>query len=264
MSEPGSLTVVIARRDARIDVEGARAAVAALPSVRVLDPIGVEPARVGLTPSGHWTQPATGRLGWAAEAALAAVESEWVLLLDADERVEPLGIAEILRAIADPEAPDGFELRIRRRFLGRDLRAAGRSGSAGVRLARVRRAALDPHGNGFALAPDARRGQLERALVHDAFGSLEACMARLDVDGSREARILVGLGERVSHRGVAFGPIGAFLYRWLRAGSWLDGTLGLVQAAFEAAFVTIRAAKLWELSMPARLRRVPSLPEPPR
>ena len=65
------------------------------------------------------------------------IETEWVLNLDADERLTPELVADINRAVADPvEGVDGYLLRKRTIFMGRWIRHGGHYPSYHLRLFR--------------------------------------------------------------------------------------------------------------------------------
>src|SRR5207237_6601656 len=68
---------------------------------------------------------------------LALASGDWVLAIDADERVTPALAAEIRRVIADPASPyHGFRVPIRSEVLGRPFAFSGTQQDHPLRLFR--------------------------------------------------------------------------------------------------------------------------------
>jgi glycosyltransferase involved in cell wall biosynthesis len=68
--------------------------------------------------------------------AIPHAGSDWVLCVDADERVTPELAREIRRTVSDPGAQNGYEIKRRNFFLGREIRYCGWQGDWVLRLFR--------------------------------------------------------------------------------------------------------------------------------
>lgn len=165
--------------------------------------------------------------------AIDACTGDWVLALDADERVPAALRAEIERTLAQP-AHDVYTMPRRSTYAGRFMRHGGwwpdrvarlfRRGTARYSDARV-------HEN---LVTDRPLGQLHEPLLHYSFRSFEDVLAKVNRYSTESAAMLVargahpGLGSAVLH-GVA-----AFLRTYVFKLGFLDGRFGFMLAVSNA------------------------------
>src|SRR5579884_1688457 len=114
--------------------------------------------------------------------------NEWVLIVDADERVPPELAEEICASIHRPDGPDGYYLNRRFIFLGRWIRHAGWYPSWNLRLFRHRLGRYDDREVHEHVVLQGRAGYLRHDLIHDDRRGLEAFVARHNRYSSLEAR----------------------------------------------------------------------------
>ena len=180
---------------------------------------------------------------------LSNATTEWVLMIDADERVS-LGLAaEIVTAIAGAKARSAvaaFCLLRRNHFLGRPLT---RSSSGNERLVRLMRKDRARYVNAVHETPivDGEVGELAAPMEH-----LTNVRLRDAFDKSRRYAILWasdmhGRGKRTSLLGIA----GHTVHRWFKVylikRGFLEGTRGFIYAGFESVGVFFKYSMLWEL-----------------
>ena len=181
------------------------------------------------------------------QAALELASGDWVLSLDADERVTPELAAEIKRALAAGDgAPDGFEIPFAVRFMGKDLRWGGLGGERHLRLFR-RAAGRFSSGavhEGIELAGPV--GRLSGRMRHEPYRDLSEYLAKLDAYTTLAARrrLEAGVRPRLWHHGLL--PWEFFSRAVLRLGL-LDGLPGLVWAGLSAFHRWLKYAKLAEM-----------------
>lgn len=109
---------------------------------------------------------------YALDRVVGEWDPEWVLTIDADERVSEALAAEIsqkLLELPDEPSADAFTIPLKLRFSGRLLRFGGFSRSRLLRLfrpdaGRYEQRSVNEH---FALAPGARLGSFEAPIVHE-------------------------------------------------------------------------------------------------
>jgi hypothetical protein len=175
--------------------------------------------------------------GFAAQrnVALDRAGSEWVLEIDADERVSPELAAEIHDLLADPPA----ELRMaalpmRDLFLGRALGASSRYPRYRLRL--FRRGAFR-HDESRAvhegLWSDGPVLPLRGELRHLLAGSLREAIRDAAAYARLEAAQRARAGGREAVLGIFARPAVKFAYRLLLYGGWRDGWQGLTKIALE-------------------------------
>jgi hypothetical protein len=181
--------------------------------------------------------------GFAAQrnVALAAASGEWVLEVDADERIEPALAAAIRRFLADPELTathDMAMLAMRHRFLGRELGAAMQAPGYRPRLFR-RDAYRHDEGRtvheglwpgGPALPID------DGVMLHELAGSWQEAWTDLRAYAALEAEQFGGaVTPAAVAKGVLPRPVAKAAYRLLVDGGWRDGWQGAARIAGESA-----------------------------
>jgi len=179
--------------------------------------------------------------------ALAQATQEWVLCLDADERVSPELRASILAALERPDLPDGFDCARRTWYLGRWIRHGGWYPDRKLRL--FRRAAgrwtgTNPHDR---VEVAGRVGRLDGDLLHFSYDSISDHLRTIDSFTSIAAREKRAAGERAGLSGLVLHPVGKFLRMYVAKAGFLDGFPGFAAAVSGAYYVFLKYAKLWEM-----------------
>jgi glycosyltransferase involved in cell wall biosynthesis len=176
--------------------------------------------------------------------ALSLATGEWVLSIDADERVTPELAIEIEKTIIEGKA-DGYEIRRRTRFLEREMLQSRLFPDYILRLFRRDRAHFTDalvHEGLICAGPVAR---LSGTLLHDPVLRLEDALSRVDRYSTASAEMLVAKGRQVSFAtGIAHGMWMFFRIYILRLG-FLDGRVGFLFAAANAEGSYYRYMKAW-------------------
>ena len=162
--------------------------------------------------------------------AIDQCATEWVLFVDADERVEPALAQEIVQTLEQP-AHQGYWVPRRNLMLGRWVRHAGWWPDYQLRL--VRRGGgrydetRDPH---ELMDIQGSAGHLETPLLHHNYSSISSLFSRQRVYAQREARSLLAQGVAVQQRSLFSQPVREFFRRYLALQGYRDGPLGLLLA----------------------------------
>ena len=181
--------------------------------------------------------------------AAAAAENDWVLSIDADERVDDALRREIeaIRATGEPSAA-AYQVKRHVFYLGRWIDHGGWYPEWRARLFDRRRArwgGTDPHDHVEADGPVARisRGDLE----HFTYDSIADHLAQIDRFTTIAAGEKAKAGARRSLVAMVARPPWAFFRRYVLQAGFLDGRAGFVIARLAAYYVFLKWAKLWEL-----------------
>jgi glycosyltransferase involved in cell wall biosynthesis len=184
--------------------------------------------------------------------AVTLAGTEWVLALDADERLSPELGEEIREALAAPDLPDAFSMPRRNFYLGRWIRHGRWYPDRKIRLFRRDRArwgGRNPHDR---VETDGEVGRLTGDLLHYSYSSLSDHLRQIE----KFTTIMAGEMRRegVSPRfwRLLVHPPFAFLKGYLLQGGFLDGRAGFVVAVMGAYYVFLKYAKLWELARDGR------------
>lgn len=177
--------------------------------------------------------------------AIDQASHEWVLCLDADERVTPELRAEIERVLADPRA-EGYEVARRNIYLGRWIKGGGWYPDRKLRLFRRDRGrwgGINPHDHVQVQGPVER---LAGDLLHLSYDSIRDHLKTIDYFSTIAAGEKLRRGQRGLGLQLVMNPPWKFVKMFLLQGGFRDGWRGLIVAALGAFYVFLRYAKLWE------------------
>ena len=187
--------------------------------------------------------------------AIGLCRGDWVLSLDADERVsEPLR-AEIVATLAAEPAVAGFLIPRQNFFQGELIHHGGWSPDYQLRLVRRGRGLYSERLIHESLQVEGPVGRLAGHLVHQSYRGIEDFVARANRYSELAARELAAAGRGGSLVDLLLRPVWRFLSMYVLRAGFLDGSRGLVLAALYAHYVFVRAAKVRELAATQRAVR---------
>ena len=183
--------------------------------------------------------------GFGAQKNFAVGEAahDWVLCLDADERVTPALVTSIRAAMAKPDAA-AYAMARRNRFLGRWLAHGEGYPDWNVRLFDRRRARWsdDPvHEHVVADGPVVR---LAGDLLHASAESIDAYMTKQNRYTTLQAEAMHARGERASVVRLVVSPLVRFFRFYVVKLGFLDGVAGFVHIAIGCHNSFMKYAKL--------------------
>jgi len=188
--------------------------------------------------------------GYVAQKNYAAslATNDWILSLDADERVTPALAGEIQRLLA--AEPDATAYRIPRVnwHLGRWVRTTDWYPDYQTRLYDRRAAEWTGQHVHEAVAVRGRCSQLQGELQHYAYRNIADHLETIDRYTTLAARQMHESGRRASAFDIVGHPPLAFLRNYVAKGGFRDGTSGFMISALNSYYVFLKFAKLWELS----------------
>ena len=180
--------------------------------------------------------------------ALEQARNDWVLCLDADERVTPELRASILEALRAPGDAVGFEMNRRTWYHGRWIRHGGWYPDRKLRLFRRSTGGwggTNPHDHVYVDGP---RRRLDGDLLHYSYRSIADHLATINSFTTIMAREKAAAGKR-SHfaKLLLVGPW-KFVDMYILKRGFLDGVAGFIVAVMGAYYVFLKYAKLAELT----------------
>lgn len=181
--------------------------------------------------------------------AIPQAAHEWILLVDADERVTAELATEIKHVLtAPPNEVDGYWIDRLNHFLGYRIRHSGWSRDDVIRLFRRDKSRYETRWvhSEVALPPDRTR-RLQAPMHHYTMWNSDDFMYKLNRYASWGARHMRDKGRRPSRLGMVFrGPMRFLQLYFLRLG-FLDGVPGLQVCTYQAFYSYLKQAKLWEI-----------------
>ena len=254
------ISVLLLLRDERRDVEELLPALSfAAEVVVVWDPRGDRAARDAAERLGARVfEREFDGFGPQRAFALTQCTQDWVLWLDADERLAANSLPALERASRRPADRPGI-MRVKRetRFLGAEIHWCGWNDEWLPRL-------FTRHGARFDDAPVHEQVHVASAtvhasrppivLLHHSYRTLEDCVTKMVRYAHANAEKSWRADRRAGLLDVAVRPPLRFLRQYVLQLGFLDGAHGFVLCAFAAAQVFLKYAELWDRSRAGRAR----------
>ncbi|HEY1326864.1 MAG TPA: glycosyltransferase family 2 protein [Casimicrobiaceae bacterium] len=254
MPEPLPLSLVVITRDAAAEITACLASATFAAEALVVDSGSadhtVEVARAA--GARVLVEPWHG-FGPQKQFAVDCARHDWVLCLDADERVSP-ELADAIRALFANRAPPAAAYALARRncFLGRWLAHGEGYPDRVVRLFDRRRARWSDDAVHEHVVADGPVARLRGDLMHRSAESLESYLAKQNRYSSLLAEAMHARGERASAARIALSPLARFLRFYVVKLGFLDGVPGFAHIAIGAFASFMKYAKLRALEVAAR------------
>jgi glycosyltransferase involved in cell wall biosynthesis len=182
--------------------------------------------------------------------ALAAADGDWILSLDADERVPAALAAEIQTVLATGQAADAYEIPRKSWYCGRFIEHAGWAPDYVTRL--IRRGSANFSGDLVheRLIVNGTTGRLKTSLLHYSFRDFSQVLNKIDLYSTLSARQRYDRGQRSSVGKAVLHGLAAFIRTYIFKRGFLDGSHGLALAVSNAEGSYYRYLKIWLLQQP--------------
>lgn len=200
--------------------------------------------------------------------AVSQASHDWVLCLDADERVTPQ-LAQYIEAVlhaTTQDQPTAFAFRCRRcnRFLGRYLRHGEGYPDWSLRFfhRHYARWSEDAVHEKVILSSNANQaiGDLQGDLLHDSAETISSYLTKQNRYTSLAAEMAFQAGKRSSAAQICLSPILRFIKFYLIRQGWRDGIPGLIHILIGCFNSLSKYAKLYELQQEKNQDQIKKLP----
>jgi (heptosyl)LPS beta-1,4-glucosyltransferase len=243
------LTVTVITRNEAANIEGALASVQWADEIVVVDSRSsdetVEIARRHATRiEVHDWKGYSAQRNYAADIA----SHDWILALDADERVPPELADEIQRIMADGPSAGGYRMPRISYYLGRWIRGTDWYPDYQLRLYNRRVGQF----NGKRVhesveLSEGRPGTLRHDLQHYPYRDISDHVTSIDHYTTLAAEEWFAAGRRTNALDVVLHPPVAFLRNYVARRGFRDGTAGFLVSVLNSYYVFLKILKLWEL-----------------
>ena len=205
--------------------------------------------------------------GYVAQKNFAADQArhDWILSLDADERVSPALAAEIQGLMSAGASAAGYRIPRVTFHLGRWIRSTDWYPDSQLRLYDRRHARWAGRYVHESVSADGAVSQLRSEIEHFAYHDIAHHLQTMDRYTTLAAQQMFEDGRRASWVDVLITPRLTFFRNYILRGGFRDGMPGLIISAMNAYYVGLKFAKLWELGRaPQASPAVPNVPNVPR
>jgi glycosyltransferase involved in cell wall biosynthesis len=256
------LTVTVITRNEAANIEGALASVQWADEIVVVDSHSVDETvalaeRHGARVALHEWAGYSAQRNYAAEVA----SNDWILALDADERVPPKLADEIQRIMREGTTLGGYRMPRVSYYLGRWIYGTDWYPDYQLRLydRRVGRFNGKRVHESVELA-QGRPGTLKYGLQHYPYRDISDHVTSIDHYTTLAAEEWYAEGRRTNPLEVAVHPPAAFIRNYLVRGGFLDRMPGFLISILNSYYVFLKVLKLWELQKGLRTMGASDVP----
>jgi glycosyltransferase involved in cell wall biosynthesis len=177
---------------------------------------------------------------------IAMAQCDWVLSLDADERISAALQAEVLDAIRNPRA-DGYRLPRLSSLCGTFIHHGGWRPDYTLRLVKREKAGFTDHFLHAHMTVDGSKADLNESLIHYSYRDLDDVLEKLNRYASGNAKDLYNRGVRATFTKAITHGIWAFIRTYFLRAGFLDGQHGFMLAIYNAESTYYKYLKLLAL-----------------
>lgn len=178
--------------------------------------------------------------------ALRQAQGDWVLFIDADERISPALAAEIQSQISNLKSKNlnGFFLK-RKDWFGRRWLRYGET--ANVKLLRLGRKGAGEWQRQVHEVWEIKGkiGELKNPIFHYPHQTVSDFLRQINFYSTLHAEALYQDGVKSSLFRIIANPLGKFIQNWILRGGFLDGTPGLIVALMMSFHSFLARSKLY-------------------
>ncbi|MBI4688781.1 MAG: glycosyltransferase family 2 protein [Nitrospirae bacterium] len=175
------------------------------------------------------------------QMAIDIASGQWVLILDADERLTPELKTEIGDVIKGGHS--GFYISRKNFFLGRWIKHGGWWPDYTLRLFRKNEGHIEEREVHERVVVNGSIAYLKSPLEHYTYNSLSDFLRKTDVYSSLSAKELQKKGITAGTLDLIFRPLVTFLKMFFLRFGFMDGTYGLILAMFYSYYTFLKYAK---------------------
>jgi len=194
--------------------------------------------------------------------AIPQCATDWIMVVDADERVTPELRDRIQGILAGGAEHDGFYLKRMTIFFGRLIRHCGWHKDYLIRLWRRGKGRYEDLHVHADVIVDGSVGRIEEHLLHDTYKSLDHYLEKFGRYTTWSAQDLYDRGRRATWVNLTLRPAWRFVRMYIVRHGFLDGKHGLILCGLAAFSVFMKYAKLWDMRRRDALTEAAESPPP--
>lgn len=182
-------------------------------------------------------------------AALSYASNEWVLSIDADERVSDDLKAEIKKILDGISEVNGYYIPIKNYYFGKFLRYGGFYPDYHLRLFKKNKGIFESKVIAVheGLNVKGSIGHLKNPIIHIAYRNIKGYFEKFNKYTTMEAEGWFAHGRKPSGYTMVFKPFYSFIKRYILKAGFLDGIAGFLACIFSSFYIFVFQLKLLEL-----------------
>jgi glycosyltransferase involved in cell wall biosynthesis len=177
--------------------------------------------------------------------ALSLASNEWVLSLDADERVTPELKDEIINLSTNDYS--GFKIRRKNFLMNKEITSCGWEKDFQLRLFKKAKTDLNERLVHEKFVAQGKIGTLKNPMIHYTFSSFSEYFSKINHYTSLKAQELIQKKKRVGAWTIFSHTVSAFFAFFIIRRGFKDGIYGLIISLLHSVSTMMNYIKLWEL-----------------
>jgi glycosyltransferase involved in cell wall biosynthesis len=181
--------------------------------------------------------------------AVDKASGDWILSIDADERVTPELAEEISERVkGQGSGVKGYYIPFRFYFLNHMMRFGGCGGEKHLRLFRKDKGKFTEEAIHEGIKVEGTIGKLKNHILHFSYQDKEEYFKKLDIYTTLDAAKKFQAGKTTGWMHTSILPVWEFLAKFIFKLGFLDGIYGFYWALYSAQYVYAKYAKLKRLN----------------
>jgi len=178
--------------------------------------------------------------------AIPQAKHEWILLLDADERVTPELKKEVLEILKSETNYRGFWIKRQNYFMGKRVCFSGWQGDKVIRLFKRDECRYEDKHVHAEIINEGKIGVLKSKLIHNTFKSKESYLQKLERYAKWQAKDYDKKVSKITPFHTIVKPLVRFFKHYILQLGILDGYVGFIISLYQAKAVKMRYKYLKE------------------
>lgn len=180
--------------------------------------------------------------------AIPQASHQWILLVDADERLTPSLSNEISRLLSGTPEQDGYWIYRANHFMGHRIRFGGWNNDCVLRLFKRDLSRYEgPSDHGEVQVSSGKVGKLKNRLTHYSYWSYDDLFRKFHRYTTLQAQQWYEAGKKASSFQMVWRPSWRFFRDYFLQLGILDGVIGFQLAMIGAFYTYTKQARLWAL-----------------
>lgn len=172
---------------------------------------------------------------------------DWILSLDADEKITPELQKEITQTLFSNQSFDGYYIPRKNIIFGKWIQHSIWYPDYQLRLFKKGKGKFVDKAVHKSLVVEGQTEKLKEPLIHNNYESVSQFIYKMDaIYTENEARQIISSGRKLDTLDVVRMPVHDFLKTFFLQQGYKDGLHGLVLSLFQAFYSVIVFAKVWE------------------
>lgn len=181
--------------------------------------------------------------------AIPQAEHEWILLVDADERVTPALRQEILETLKNPtkNGAVGYWIGRKNHFMGKHVKHSGWKNDKVIRLFRKSKCRYQDKNVHEEIVAEGKVFKLKNKFHHNTYITLDKYIEKMNRYAWWQAKDYDKFTRKLTAFHFVLKPMWGFFKHYIIQGGFRDGVVGITISFIQSYTIFMRYVKLWLL-----------------